>query len=77
MFNARKIFNCESNKFCNNRTNNFNNNCNNICPKGCNCYNFKKCVKKGSVLDSLYCVENFLCCSQKACNLYKLICFFK
>jgi hypothetical protein len=49
--------------------------CNPICSK--NCLYFKKCVKKGSALDSLCCVERFLCNSQKACNLYKIFCFFR
>ena len=31
--------------------------CNPICSK--NCLYFKKCVKKGSALDSLCCVERF------------------
>lgn len=54
--------------------------CNNSCPnKFCNCPPcfFNTCVKKNSFIGSLYCVENFLCNYQKACNIYKIFCLFK
>ena len=41
-----------------------------ICPK------CKKYCKKNNLIESLFCVENFLCSSQKACNIYKLYCLF-
>ena len=41
-----------------------------------NCFypNCKKYSKKNNMLDSLYCVENFLRCSQRAGDLYKFCC---
>lgn len=57
--------NCINNKYC---CNNCNSNCYPVCSK--------KCIQKGSPLDSLYCVEKFLCNTQKACNLFKFYCFF-
>lgn len=61
------MFNTGYNKNCNNSRN--------------SCYSFKtnspSCIKIGSVLNSLFCVENFLCNYQKACSVYNLFRFFK
>lgn len=35
------------------------------------------CIRKGSVINSLFCVENFLCNTQKACSIYKIFSFFR
>ncbi len=52
----------------------------------CNCYSYKPCCKpccnkccrpQSNILNSLFCVENFLCCTQKACTICKFINFFK
>ena len=63
--------NCSNNHSCCN-------NCNSNFCNGNNCYPVcsKKCIRKGSPLDSLFCVENFLCNTQKACSLFKLCCLF-
>lgn len=44
-----------------------------------NCNNQHTCKKNfnHNTLDSLFCVENFLCNSQKFYYLYRLFCFFK
>ena len=68
MNNSRKLFNCENNLYVNN--------CGNRCRKIFS-PNKNICSQTGSLLDSLFCVENFLCNSQKACARYKLFCFFK
>lgn len=64
-----------SNKF--NLLNNHNNipfnKCNSICQKN---YSSSNCSKKQNFINSLLVVEKFLCCSQKACNLYKIFNFF-
>ena len=52
----------------------------------CNCYSYKPCCKpccnkccrpQNNILNSLFCVENFLSCTQKACTICKFINFFK
>lgn len=44
----------------------------------CNCYSYKPCCRpQNNILNSLFCVENFLCCTQKACTICKFINFFK
>lgn len=71
MFNNHQTLNCINNK----------QGC--PCHKNCGCFHhsnckFKNqgCIRKETALDSLFCVEKFLCCSQKACNFCKLIRFF-
>lgn len=63
MINNKQIFNCE----------------NTFHPCTCKkcCLNKNKCNQNINFLDSLYCVENFLCNSQKACTLYKIFSFFR
>lgn len=65
--NNNKICNCKNTPYSNNYLNNYIK----TCP------NKKLCNNNKSILSSLYCVENFLCSSQKACTLYKFFCFFR
>ena len=74
MFNNNQTLNFVNNKFSGRHG----------CPcyknGGCchpNCkFKNKNCIRNGSAINSLLCVEKFLCCSQKACNFYKLLKFF-
>lgn len=66
-----------------------NNKSNNICKNFCNESNFNCCKKSNccpyiqnncirkNAINSLFCVENFLCNTQKACTIYKLRCILK
>lgn len=74
MNNSTRIFNCEPRYY------NYNPY---VCNKNCcypkcyknNCCN--KCSGFGSIMDSLYCVEYFLCCANQACRLTSFINFFR
>lgn len=53
------------------KKNTYMNNYNHICYQK----NTNTC-KKTDFFDSLFCVEKFLCCTQKACKISKFINFF-
>lgn len=62
MNNCKSLFNCDKSYYMMN--------CKNSC---CS----KNCKQNINVLNSLFCVENFLCNCQKACSLYSIFRLFK
>ena len=63
-------------KNCDSSCNGYNCSCpNNFCKYG-HCFN-NICLTNNSFINSLFCVENFLCNYKKACDIYKIFCLFK
>lgn len=50
----------------------------NLCNlKNKKCFNCGYLLPQNNILNSLFCVEHFLCSYQDTCNIYNFLCFIK
>ena len=50
----------------------------NLCNlKNKKCFNCGYPLPQNNILNSLFCVEHFLCSYQDTCNIYNFLCFIK